>query len=308
MAKQQRILSCLLFSSLLCSALVTSDEATRPTPVTIMKSVRGWTQRGSDGVKIEPSTDYAPATSNHPMRTPVVHMEVRSPSAEACAVTAAPILNLYRRQVNDQAVTIVFLSSALASAHGNAVSLSQSLASSISQLQLSIDFLSSSASSAIRSLQASASRAIQAVEASASDGVEAAEESAASRVSEVLSSATFITATGTGISSNRTAYQVSERDIMEDCHLLTETGSNPCNKPRAFGPSGGGSRCCGSFRCWICAHFRPGILRVRSPPQGKATRRGGATGAEAQRGRGGRQRGTGPGDRELHCERISQSN
>jgi len=288
MAKQQRILSCFLFSSLLCSALVTSDEVTRQTPVTILKSVRGWTQRGPDGVKIEPSTDGAPVTSNHPIRTPVAHVEARSPSAEACEVTAAPILNHYRRQVNDQAVTIVFLSSALASAHGNAVSLSQSLASSISQLQLSIDFLSSSASSAIRSLQASASRAIQAVEASASDVVDAAEESAASRVSEVLSSAVIITATGTGIPSNRTAYQVSERDITNGCHLLTEAGSNPCNKPRAFCPSGRGCWRRGSFCCRIGAHLGSWILRVCSSSQGKATRRGGATRAKAYRGRGGR--------------------
>lgn len=84
--------------------------------------------------------------------------------------------------------TISSLSSALEEAESNAIYISSLLATSIIGLQESIDYLTSSASSALASAQASASNAIASAEESASNAVISAERSASSRVSSMSSS------------------------------------------------------------------------------------------------------------------------
>jgi len=190
MSKRRR-LSFLSFSTVICLAVASSDRVARQAAVKAQDPAQGPAKPTVDVLVVVPSSaDDRSPLRQRPLQTPIGRlMETRSLPSAPCAITTAPIAELYRRQMNDQAVTIVFLSSALSSAHSDALAVSRSLASSISQLQLSASVLASSASSAILSVQASASRALQAVEASASDAVLLAEESASSRISEVLASA-----------------------------------------------------------------------------------------------------------------------
>lgn len=106
-------------------------------------------------------------------------------------------------------MTIIFLSSALASATSNMVVMSQQMSSSILQLQSSLSAVASSASSAILSVQTSAAKELAAAEMSAAEAIASMEESAASRVSDIMSRAGLPTAAVTGVSSQKNTYQVS---------------------------------------------------------------------------------------------------
>ncbi|KAK1752238.1 hypothetical protein QBC47DRAFT_68638 [Echria macrotheca] len=211
MANRPRLLSSFSLSILISCALASSDELARAPPAVTLDAPRGWPQQRPDGVAGLSSVEGTRDGLLLPRQT-----SGGSPSAAPCAVTPAPAVDLYRRQLSDQAVTIVFLSSELASANGNSISMSRSMASSISQLQLSVSLLSSSASSAILALQASASRVLQAVEASASDAVSSAEESASSRVSEILASASLAGATVTAVPPDMTTYQAQTLPTTRD--------------------------------------------------------------------------------------------
>ncbi|KAK4448401.1 hypothetical protein QBC34DRAFT_426472 [Podospora aff. communis PSN243] len=194
MAKRRR-LSLLSLSAPMCAALASSDHVMRQTALGLGDPARSAAQHRVDELSVQLSGNGTPATPTGLAPTsmaPLMEtMETTTFSGPPCVITTAPVLENYRRQVNDKAVTIVFLSSALSSATSHAAAMSQSLAASISQLQASASFLSSSASSAILSVQASASRALDAVESSASDAVFLAEESASSRINEILALASM---------------------------------------------------------------------------------------------------------------------
>lgn len=146
-----------------------------------------------------------------PLATPSVRLEIKTVSSSSpCSITAAPTPEqVQARQVNNPAVTIIFLSSALASATSNMVVMSQQMSSSILQLQSSLSAVASSASSAILSVQTSAAKELAAAETSAAEAIASMEESAASRVSEIMSRAGLPTASATGITSQKNTYQVS---------------------------------------------------------------------------------------------------
>ena len=154
-----------------------------------------------------PNTGNVHATPHIPTATRAAGRDhlLSSPST-AYAITEAPRLDAHRRRISSQAVMIVLLSSALASANNDALSISQRLASSISQLQSSAALFASSASSAILAAQASASDAVLAAEVSASEAVSAAEESASSRVSSALAIARMATALAPATETLGTTY------------------------------------------------------------------------------------------------------
>ncbi|KAK0620127.1 hypothetical protein B0T14DRAFT_496723 [Immersiella caudata] len=204
MAKRRR----LSLLSLLCAALASSHQVMGQTTLGIGAAVRSAAQHRVGGLSVQLIGNLTPATTPTGLTpaSPMPDMETRSFHGPPCEITAAPVLENFRRQVNDKVVTIVFLSSALSSANSHAAAMSQSLTSSISQLQASASSLSSSASSAILSVQASASRALDAAESSASDAVFLAEESASSRISEILALAS-ISAMPTPPPANATTYR-----------------------------------------------------------------------------------------------------
>ncbi|KAK0641348.1 hypothetical protein B0T16DRAFT_213878 [Cercophora newfieldiana] len=217
MAKRRRRLFLLSLSAPICASLASSDHVMRQTAIAVGDSVRSAVHHHVDGLAVQLTGNNTPATPAGLTQTPMAQlMETSTFSVSPCAITTAPILENYRRQVNDKAVTIIFLSSALSSASSHATAMSQSLASSISQLQASASVLSASASSAILFVQASASKAIEAAESSASDAVLLAEESASSRVSEILALASM-TATPPPAPVNGTTYRAQ---------ALTPTESN----------------------------------------------------------------------------------
>ncbi|KAK0744007.1 hypothetical protein B0T18DRAFT_431167 [Schizothecium vesticola] len=160
--------------------------------------------------KARPSLDDEQRPMGVLWATPSVPLEIKTASGSSSfSITAAPTPGqVQARQVNNPAVTIIFLSSALASATSNMVVMSQQMSSSILRLQSSLSAVASSASSAILSVQTSAAKELAAAEVSAADAIASAEESAASRVSEIMSRAGLPTTSVTDVSSQKNTYQV----------------------------------------------------------------------------------------------------
>ncbi|KAK3337960.1 hypothetical protein B0H65DRAFT_308685 [Neurospora tetraspora] len=133
-------------------------------PVVARRPVSGHEDLGSQPVL---------TTVTSPISAAVVAEATPSPFPTTAPTTINPIIE-----------TISSLSSALEEAESNAIYISSLLATSIIGLQESIDYLTSSASSALASVQASASSAIASAEESASNAVIAAERSASSKMLE----------------------------------------------------------------------------------------------------------------------------
>jgi hypothetical protein len=155
------------------------------------------------------------------LATPSVPLEIKTASgSSSCSITAAPTPGqVQARQVNNPTVTIIFLSSALASATSNMVVMSQQMSLSILRLQSSLSAVASSASSAILSVQTSAAKELAAAEVSAAEAISSVEESAASRVNEIMSRAGMPTTSATGVSSQKNTYQVSDKSSPSNHRL-----------------------------------------------------------------------------------------
>lgn len=215
MANQRLLLLCLSLSAPVCPALASPENETAPAPKTTF-DLAAYPRMGSRhdhglSPKARPSLDDEQRPIGLPLATPSVRLEIKTASSSSpCSITAGPTPEqVQARQASNPAVTIIFLSSALASATSNMVVMSQQMSSSILQLQSSLSAVASSASSAILSVQTSAAKELAAAEMSAAEAIASMEESAASRVSDIMSRAGLPTAAVTGVSSQKNTYQVS---------------------------------------------------------------------------------------------------
>ncbi|KAK1836846.1 hypothetical protein QBC39DRAFT_59861 [Podospora conica] len=214
MANRRLLLLCLSLSAPVCPALASPENETAPAPKTTF-DLAAYPRMGSRhnfglSPKARPSLDNEQRPMGVPLATPSVPLEMKTKTGSSpCSITAAPgPEQVQARQVNNPVVTIIFLSSALASATSNMVVMSQQMSSSIIQLQSSLRSVASSASSAILSVQTSAAQELAAAEASAAEAIASVEESAASRVNEIMSRAGVPTAYLTGVPPQKNTYQV----------------------------------------------------------------------------------------------------
>ncbi|KAK3954265.1 hypothetical protein QBC32DRAFT_312155 [Pseudoneurospora amorphoporcata] len=174
-----------------CSAALTAlDNVASAESVETDSPVRPWPHHHP------PIGARRPVNSHEDHGSPPVLTTVTSTISAAVAAEATPSpipttattnIGIYQRN-NPIFATISSLSGALEEAESNAIYISSLMATSIIGLQESIDYLTSSASSALASVQASASSAIASAEESASNAMIAAERSASSKVSSMSSS------------------------------------------------------------------------------------------------------------------------
>ncbi|KAK0715101.1 hypothetical protein B0H67DRAFT_234262 [Lasiosphaeris hirsuta] len=225
MAKQRPLLLWLFLSPLSLSAVALSEGLPAPTavghPHGNNNTAQNSAQRQPEFVaKVQSSTKNEQAPSLIPKPTASIRIvEVTSLLSAPCPTTTPFPSELHRRQNINNVITIRFLNSALASAVASASSVSRELALSITQLQSSMELLSSSASDALLEAQASASNSMLEVKASASDAVvtaeqsasgaiAAAEQSASSKVGEVLALASSVSASAAAITPVVTTVEV----------------------------------------------------------------------------------------------------